>query len=232
MIRYPPDLSEAARAAIERAIAEAEGVFAAETRPVRQTLLAGPITYVGMHDSADEAVLFYVLDVFEAIARIACEEAIGDSWPPDRLRMATEDWLAQLIEAAYREKHSQVAALGSRTAEQFTADVHRELRALDVWSDLQRTIARLATVAVVEEDDSGSGSESEAARATRRRALLQAYKRATGIASDKRIYESDAPIHKPQFYDWRKGKLPESSATAENFERFLLDGIRNARQEP
>lgn len=56
----------------------------------------------------------------------------------------------------------------------------------------------------------------------RRGKLLDDYVKRTG-ASHKSIYEGNSGIHKPQFYQWRRGKLPRSSATAKNFERFLRD---------
>ena len=56
----------------------------------------------------------------------------------------------------------------------------------------------------------------------RRAKLLEAYKTATGIRANQRIYQAkNSGIHKPQFYEWRSGKLASESATAINFERFL-----------
>lgn len=60
----------------------------------------------------------------------------------------------------------------------------------------------------------------------RRRKLLDEYKAATG-ASHKQIYEAgNSNIHKPQFYEWRDGRLPASSVTTLNFERFLREKKR------
>lgn len=58
----------------------------------------------------------------------------------------------------------------------------------------------------------------------RRRKLLADYKAATGVTSNRPIYEAEnSAIHKPQFYQWLKGSLPRHSATAINFERFLRE---------
>jgi len=59
----------------------------------------------------------------------------------------------------------------------------------------------------------------------RRQALLDRYVRRTS-ASRRSIYEGQSGIHKPQFYEWIKRKLPRDSATCQNFERFLDDGKR------
>lgn len=57
----------------------------------------------------------------------------------------------------------------------------------------------------------------------RRAAMLAAYKANTG-ASNRKIYEaSNSGIHKPEFSKWRRGLLPDSSATTRNFERFLRE---------
>jgi hypothetical protein len=56
----------------------------------------------------------------------------------------------------------------------------------------------------------------------RRKKLLDEYKAATGEPSSKRIYESsNAKIHKPEFYEWLRGTLPESSRVTKRFEAFL-----------
>lgn len=57
----------------------------------------------------------------------------------------------------------------------------------------------------------------------RRKRLLSDYIAHTG-ASHKSIYEGkNSGIHKPQFFEWKHGKLPPTSATAKNFERFLRE---------
>jgi hypothetical protein len=56
----------------------------------------------------------------------------------------------------------------------------------------------------------------------RRKKLLEEYKAATS-ASNKKIYEArNSGVHKPQFYEWINGELSAESATAQNFERFLV----------
>jgi hypothetical protein len=58
----------------------------------------------------------------------------------------------------------------------------------------------------------------------RRVILLEEYKAATGNPSNKRIYEAqNSGLHKPQFIKWRRGELPNTSATTQNFERFLRE---------
>jgi hypothetical protein len=54
-----------------------------------------------------------------------------------------------------------------------------------------------------------------------RRALLQAYIAKTGASLHKIYTASNSGIHKPEFYKWRDGTLPNSSSTTINFERFL-----------
>lgn len=58
----------------------------------------------------------------------------------------------------------------------------------------------------------------------RRQKLLADYKLATGDPSDYSIYKAkNSGIHKPQFYQWRKGTLSSRTKTAQNFERFLQE---------
>ena len=58
----------------------------------------------------------------------------------------------------------------------------------------------------------------------RRKALLAEYKAATGDPADYRIYNArNSGIHKPEFYQWKKGVLPKDSGTTKNFERFLRE---------
>jgi hypothetical protein len=72
-----------------------------------------------------------------------------------------------------------------------------------------------------EKADSVAGIKSEN-QITRRADMLASYRKATGV-SNKRIYEGKSGVHKPQFYEWLNGKLPASSETAKNFERFLRE---------
>jgi hypothetical protein len=58
----------------------------------------------------------------------------------------------------------------------------------------------------------------------RREVLLAEYKAATGDQADYRIYNArNSGIHKPEFYQWKKGVLPKDSGTTKNFERFLRE---------
>jgi hypothetical protein len=66
-------------------------------------------------------------------------------------------------------------------------------------------------------------AKTKGSTAKRREQLLNEYKNKTG-ASNKKIYESsNSGIHKPQFYEWVRGTLPDSSTTTVNFERFLRE---------
>jgi hypothetical protein len=56
----------------------------------------------------------------------------------------------------------------------------------------------------------------------RRAKLLAEYQAETGV-TDYAIYMGNSGIYKPQFRAWKAGKLPESSSTAQNFERFLRE---------
>ena len=52
--------------------------------------------------------------------------------------------------------------------------------------------------------------------------LLADYKSATGDPSNMRLYRAaNSGIHKPDFYSWIKGTLPERSKVSKRFETFL-----------
>jgi hypothetical protein len=237
MIDYPPDLPAAARGAIERALADAEDEFIAASAgagPVTTGVL-GEITYPGMWDRSDRAAVSYVLTVFATVVQASCDAAREGHWSAEKLRTTSQELLAQLLGLAYRQKHSQRdRGLSPFTLDDFTTVVHRELRALTVWTTLHETIRELATSDARPREsttgDSGASDTSIAATETetdlrnRRARLLEDYKRATSVRADKQIYENKkAGIHKPQFYQWRSGKLPATSETARNFERFLAE---------
>jgi len=66
----------------------------------------------------------------------------------------------------------------------------------------------------------------------RRETLLSEYKAATG-ASNKKIYEArNSGIYKPEFYQWRDGRLPANSVTAKRFEAFLKAKKRPIPRKP
>ena len=57
-----------------------------------------------------------------------------------------------------------------------------------------------------------------------RNQMLSEYKAATGNPSNRSIYTAkNSGIHKPEFYDWLKGKLAPHSSTCVTFERFLAE---------
>lgn len=65
---------------------------------------------------------------------------------------------------------------------------------------------------------------TESELAAERQKRLTEYKSATKIPSNRKIYTAkNSGIHKPQFYEWLRGKLPAGSHTTINFERFLRE---------
>ena len=67
--------------------------------------------------------------------------------------------------------------------------------------------------------DSPTSAEDVAAS---RSELLTEYKRRTGVHTNAAIYNArNSSIHKPEFYHWLNGKLPRTTVTAMNLERFL-----------
>jgi len=67
----------------------------------------------------------------------------------------------------------------------------------------------------------------------RRRKLLEDYKSATKIFSNRKIYESqNAGIHKPEFYEWIRGTLPSHSKTTKKLERFLREKKQPIPRKP
>jgi hypothetical protein len=57
----------------------------------------------------------------------------------------------------------------------------------------------------------------------RRAVLLAEYQSATGVSEYFIYTHAKSGIHKPQFRAWKKATLAVDSATAQNFERFLLE---------
>ena len=74
----------------------------------------------------------------------------------------------------------------------------------------------------LEQTAAKSIEESAGQLAETRSKLLEEYKAATGNPSNMQIYQaSNSGIFKPEFYKWRRGKLPEDSKITVRFERFL-----------
>jgi hypothetical protein len=66
----------------------------------------------------------------------------------------------------------------------------------------------------------------------RRLQLLDDYKAATGRPSNRSIYTArNSGIHKPQFHEWLRGELLNTSQTCINFERFLREKKRPIPRE-
>ena len=109
MIEYPPGFPPRARALVERALADAENEFIAASAgagPVRSASLPGDITYLSMWDKSDRAAVAYAVTVFATVVQASCDAVREGHWPAEKLRMTTEDLLAQLTELAYTHKHS------------------------------------------------------------------------------------------------------------------------------
>jgi hypothetical protein len=166
MINYPLDFPPAARARVERALADAEDQFIAASAgagPVRSAL-PGDITYVGMWDRSDRAAVCYVLEVLETVVQASCDVAREHSWSADRLRTTTASLVAQLTESTFEHKHSQRdGTWGAMTLADFTTIVHRELRALPFWSELQVTIRQLSALTTNANDPVGTPPRSSPA---------------------------------------------------------------------
>lgn len=77
------------------------------------------------------------------------------------------------------------------------------------------------------------GSTEPAAEIERRAKLLADYKAATGNPPNERIYKSaNAGIHKPEFYQWRSGRLSAKSKVTKRFEAFLKAKRRPIPRNP
>jgi len=66
----------------------------------------------------------------------------------------------------------------------------------------------------------------------RRERLLTDYKAATGAKNYHLYNAQNSGIHKPEFYQWVRGKLPAKSKTAKRFEAFLIAKKRPVRKNP
>ena len=53
--------------------------------------------------------------------------------------------------------------------------------------------------------------------------LLKWYLQNTGVTRYQVYTASNKPCHKPEFYKWVRGDLPDDSATTKNLERFLTN---------
>lgn len=214
MIEYPPELSAAARARIDRAIADAELAFIAAEDPGPQMLILGgrvPSEFRSIPAARDP--VHFVLVVFETVIQTLSET----SWSADQLRMTAARMLDQRIAETFLQKHP-----AGVTIDQFTARVHQKLQTLSWWVQFQHTIRErsLRPVSASIETPLNNANDLK----THRKTLLDEYKRVTGVKADKAIYEyRKAGIHKPEFYKWRRGELPATSQTARNFERFLME---------
>ncbi len=80
--------------------------------------------------------------------------------------------------------------------------------------------------------DAHPGIKTDETEVERRAALLSAYRSATG-AKDYHIYTArNSGIHKPEFYQWRDGRLPAKSKVTKRFESFLKAKRRPIPRKP
>jgi hypothetical protein len=74
----------------------------------------------------------------------------------------------------------------------------------------------------IEVPESDVGPEGKEKYNAKRFALLQSYRSRTQNPSHRQIYTArNSAINKPEFYEWLKGILPDTSKTTRKFENFL-----------
>jgi hypothetical protein len=126
-------------------------------------------------------------------------EAPEVSWSDKAVRVQEQERTEQII----RPVNSDRAAQGDRPKDEL--DIAQPTRAVE---------------------EAEATEPFEADEITRRTSLLEDYRAdpGTGNPSNRSIYRAkDSGIHKPQFYEWRDGRLSRDSETSKNFERFLRD---------
>ena len=109
MIHYPSAFSDAARAKVEQALAQAELSWATEEnriapRPFRPRADLGPEAH---------RVVFFVLEVFDAFVYELTDILISDppKWSAESLRVCATDFLDDLVKHAYAGKAPRAAVL-------------------------------------------------------------------------------------------------------------------------
>jgi hypothetical protein len=76
-------------------------------------------------------------------------------------------------------------------------------------------------------------SPSSLPEVERRANLLADYKKNVGNPSNRKIYEApNSGIHKPEFYRWVRGTLPQNSRTTKQFEAFLKSRRKPQPKDP
>jgi hypothetical protein len=138
MLEYPSDLPAAARARIERELAETERAFV--TPNLTMFVLGGRDATPRLpYDPASDPVQM-VLRVFTTAVTAYCEAARTKNWPADILRDRTDEYRAWLIARIYQHYQGKHVTLDA-----FTGWVFEELRSSPCWVQLQHTIGDLAT---------------------------------------------------------------------------------------
>ena len=193
------------------------------------------------------SVLAWILPVFAAFAREACDVARTGIWTVDKADRHARECLRLLtIEAQYKFRSQSFDVPDLIGDSEILPEIQRTIESEHRWKAYQRELLEVAQergsgvskylpapipydepreyvapdnteFTENEEEPSPISKESEIER---RAALLRVYRDATGV-SNRKIYSARNSIHKPEFYSWIKGDLPSDSATAINFERFL-----------
>lgn len=158
-----------------------------------------------------------------------------------------ELWLSNLVERVVERVMNIIAPLNevspnlSRmtqllplTWHGITPEEMREAARLGAEADMKESLRRLQPE-IAQEAIENPMTETPSAEGIveQRERLLSEYKAAAGNPSNKRIYEaSNSGIHKPEFYQWKRGELPTNSRTTIGFEAFLKAKKRPIPQKP
>jgi hypothetical protein len=141
----------------------------------------------------------------------------------------SERWLELL------ESNTRAVAIGFCSAKGLTGLASQEYEQIDyelrgaLTGPFQKWLENLLQVkssAVIQQASEGEPQHevSLPAEVARRKKQLEDYKTATGQPSNRSIYTAkNSGVHKPEFYAYLSGELPETSQMFKNFERFLRD---------
>lgn len=209
---YPSDFPEHLKCKVDAAIAGAEVEYI-------DAKVRNPNT------SEREILIQYIQTVFFGFANQCVQAGKEGHWSGERIRKAFREFLDVVCDRAFRDKHPSVLK-DSTSRHQFRESVLQSSKHWENWREIHQGLAQVFSAATPTEPQisSLSGSVPICDEMVKRESLLTEYKAATGNPSNKRIYEArNSGIHKPEFYAWLRGKLPDQSATRANFERFLKD---------
>ena len=184
----------------------------------------------GMPDDPQVWIVFrYIMTVFAAVGHEACELGRNGTWAVDEVDRQSRQFLrsfALYTRAAY-DLPEIVTNMGYvRPVIQKVFESFPQWKAYrDELLEVADLLSGSAPVSAPMIASSESLPGTQAADEVHRRAtLLEQYKEATGDPSNRQIYTAkNSNIHKPQFYEWRDGRLSSDSQTCQNFERFLRE---------